>query len=117
LPLRREHIARRHRILISIDTNREMPSLARCLEDAETRRAWRVINDVGALTILAEGELLSLAWIAKCFWRHAGVTDEDGAVGTNFSHAGPVADLELLNERRVHAADEAHFLRLAFECR
>ena len=39
------------------------------------------------------------------------------AVGTHRLHAGDVAHLELVDEREVHAAHEAHLLRLADERR
>ena len=45
--------------------------------------------------------------------RDAGVLRDHGAVGADVLHAGAVARLELVDERDVHAAHEADFLRSA----
>ncbi len=96
---------------------RELPRLPRRFEHAEPCRAGRVVDDVHALLVLVERELLALAGIAERIRRHAGVLHDHGAVRADVLHARAVARFEFLNERHVHAADEADLLRVADERR
>ena len=70
-------------------------------------------DHVDALAVLAERHLLALAGIAERFRRHAGIRHEHFAVGTHMLDAGAIARLELVDQRDVHAADEADLLALA----
>src|SRR3954469_15773344 len=55
---RRQHVARRLGVLVGVDADAVLAGGARRLEDAESRRARGVEDDVDALLELAEGELL-----------------------------------------------------------
>ena len=76
-----------------------------------------MIDDVHALLVLAERELLALAGIPERLGRDAGVLHEDRRSPGRRSSRRRVAGLELLDERNVHAADEADLLRVADERR
>ena len=62
---RREDAARRFAVLIGVDADRELARLPRRLEHAEAGGARGVEDDVHALLVLAERELLALAGIAE----------------------------------------------------
>ena len=56
---RREDEARRFGVLVGVDADRELAASPRRLEHAEPRGARRVEDDVHALLVLAERELLA----------------------------------------------------------
>src|SRR5215207_2583644 len=112
---RAQHVSQGLAVLIRIDADGELARLAGRLEHAEPRGARGVKDHVGPLLVLGEGDLLSLARVAERLWGDAGVLREHGAVGADLLHAGLVACLELLDEGRVHPADEADLLGLADE--
>ena len=62
---RREHAPRRFVVLVGVDADGVLARLPRRLEHAEPCRAGRVVDDVHALLVLVERELLALARIAE----------------------------------------------------
>src|SRR5205085_12268993 len=102
-------------VLIRVHSDGEVSCLARRLEHTQAGRPRGVIDDVGALTILAERELLALARVSKRLRRDTRVADKHRALRTHRLHASTVARLELHDQRRVHPANKAELLRLALE--
>src|SRR6266545_208623 len=88
-------------------------------DDARPGAAGGVVDDVGALADLLQGELLALGRVAERLGRVAGVVDQHldalaVAVG-DVLHARLVAGLEPLDEVALQAADEADRVRLGLE--
>src|ERR1051326_3400534 len=77
------------------------------LKHAKSCHAGRVIDDVGAAGILAEGDLFSLSGILERFPRVSGIPDQDGAIRVYIPHALAIPRFEFLNERRLHSANES----------
>ena len=59
-------------------------------------------DDVHALLILAERELLAFARIAKGLWCDARILRDDLAITAHRFHTGDVAHLEFVDEGKVH---------------
>src|SRR5207248_2585438 len=63
LPL--SHLAWRLIVLVGIDADGELAHSPCRLEDAQPRRAGGVVDDVGALLVLTQRQLLALSRIAE----------------------------------------------------
>src|SRR5262245_13032947 len=103
---RGEDVVGRLVVLVGVHADRELALLARRLEHAEPGRARGVIDDVGALVVLGQRQLLALGRVLECGAGGAGVLDDHLRPGPHRVHAGHVAGFELLDERDLHAAHE-----------
>src|SRR3569832_973164 len=103
--------ARRHGVLIAIDTDRAQPALARRREHAVAGLARRREDDVGALLVLRRAELLAERRIRERLWLGARVRRQHAARRTHVVNTGLVARLELAEQRNLHAADKPDRVR------
>ena len=109
--------ARRLGVLVRVHADRELVLLARRLEHAEPGRARGVKDDVGALVVLREPELLALGRILERRAGRARVLHQHLELRVDRRDAGAVAGLELLDERDLHAAHEPDLAGPVEECR
>src|SRR5258705_12650983 len=104
-------------ILVGIDSDRELVGRTCRFENTLTSRARGVEDHFDALIVLAERELLPLAWILECVGGDTGVLGDHLAVGTDFFYSSAITGLELVDLRDVHPAYESHLPRMANERR
>src|SRR3954454_23132925 len=96
-------------VLVGVDADRAAVGGLGRLEDAEAGAAGRRVDDVGALVVHALGDDLALRRVVEPGEVAGGrdVLDVDGDVRLHGLGGGPVAAVELLDQRVLLTADEA----------
>src|SRR3954470_2443897 len=104
-------------VLVGVDADRPAAGRRRRPEDARTRTARRVVDDVGTRVEHARGQDLGTRGVVEPaeVTGRGDVLAVDLDVGLDRLGAGFVTRLELLDERGLHAADEADLAGLALQ--
>src|SRR3990172_3870392 len=103
--------------LVSVHADGRLLLQHRGLEDANPGAAGGVVDDVRAAVVLRGGHLLALHRVAEGLTGGARVVAEDLGLAVAVLDPGDVARLERLDERDLHAADEAHLVGLRLQPR
>ncbi|CDX32277.1 conserved hypothetical protein [Mesorhizobium sp. SOD10] len=108
---RGQHLAGLQAVLVGIDADAELSGIRRRLQHADAGAAGSRVDHVRTLVDLRFGDLAALGRVVPGGRRVAGhVLDDLGGAGR--LGAADIAAFELADQRDVHAADEAHLLRL-----
>ena len=104
-------------VLVGIDADPQHAFVGGGLQNTDPGAASCRIDHVRALRFLGFGQLATLHRVIPGRRRGAGIVHDDLAIGLGRQEALTIAAFELVNQRNVHAADEADRARFRGICR
>ena len=110
---RGQHAAGVEVVLVAVHADRQLALVGRRLQHAQAGGTGGGVDHVRTLVELADRELAAARRVVPGCRRGAGIVGEDGGTAAGVLHALLVAELEVADQRDVHAADEADLAGLA----
>ena len=109
---RGQNAARRHAVLVRVDTDGQLAGIGSCLDHAGTGTTGSVIDNISATVDLRLGQLGALGRVVPCGRCRAGHVLIDLGTGVDGLDAADIAAGKPADEADIHATDKADFAGL-----